>query len=577
MEKFLLTQNMNVLWASLIIEEMVKNGVDKFFISPGNRNAPIISALAYNGGAQKKIFFDERSAAYLALGHAKATGKPGVIACTSGTALANYFPAVMEAYRDCLPLVVLSSDRPPDLLGSDANQTADQPGIYSGYALEKLNLPCPDPAFPLEALLAKIDHILQVRTGPVHINCQFRDPLVPREDPRGSIPEKLLRRAEALFLKDTPQTRYYRMNHETVIPAEAMDSLKDTARGLLIIGRLHPFQRRENIQDLMKNLPWPVFCDIGSSLKHAAPRDRRIFDLDHAEALKLILDYSPDTILHLGSGLVSKQFYDVLLAKLPSRYIMVNAGQELRDPAHRITMKITMDPDDFAASLQQAGSMKSGGMDTPEIREAMERLEKKTASLVPREELTFPAVAEAVALGIGSGHGLFLGNSITVREFDRALFRDKEVAVVVNRGVSGIEGNISTALGFAEGSRRHTTSVIGDLSLLHDLNGLAGLIMSPVPVVVIIVNNHGGRIFERLPIRDFPHILEPFITAPHTLNFGPAAELFGIPYALASTPEELARCYEIALQKKTAYIIEAAVSGPRDLDIHTRIKNASAD
>jgi len=308
MPRFPLSDNLNMLWSSLIVAELVKNGLETFFVSPGNRNAPLISSLVHEDRAVKKICIDERAAGYRALGHAKATGRPGVLVCTSGTAPATYYPAVIEAFRDEIPLVILSADRPPELVGSDANQTISQPNLYGRYCRESLLLPCPSVDYPLEARLAKIDFLIALPLGPVHINCAFRDPLVPGiPDPR-PIPEKLLATAKRLYNQDGPYTTY----PAQIVLYRGLDDIaariNRTARGLIVIGRLDGPQDAPALERLVETMGWPVFCDVASSLKGRIPADRQIFSLDHPEVIRLINAYAPETILQVGSGLVSKHY-----------------------------------------------------------------------------------------------------------------------------------------------------------------------------------------------------------------------------------------------------------------------------
>ncbi len=569
----LLDQNINVLWASLIISEIAKNGIKNFFISPGNRNAPLISALAHNDGTVKKICFDERAAGFMALGHARGTGKAAALVCTSGTALANYFPAVIEAYRDGLPLAVISADRPPELLGSDANQTIDQVNFFGNYTPGRLDIPCPSAEYPLRALLSKIDHLLQTVNAPVHLNCHFRDPLIPSDTGLKKAWPLLVEEAGKLFKAARPFTSYPSVKTSGMIPDTVTEIISGAERGILVIGRMHPFEEKENIRPFIDRLRWPVFCDIGSSLKQHIPPGQRIFDMDLKESIRLIRAYSPAVILHLGSGLVSKQFYDEILRESKAAYIMVNQSMELRDPAHRGDIMAKIHPDSFAASL---GSVKSRIIekDAHEFIASMRILEKRVSSEIPVDELTFPLIAQKILDKIPSGHLLFPGNSIAIREFDRAIFKSgTEITVAANRGVSGIEGNISTAMACSEGSRKPATAVIGDLSFIHDLNALALLKEFSPGLIIVVVNNRGGRIFERLPISNFPEILNPYITAPHRMNFEYAAAQFQIPYTAASTPAGLDAAYEIALQKTGPHIIEVILSNERDLEVFRNIRD----
>ncbi len=561
-----LIDNLNLLWSSLIVAELVKNGLETFFVSPGNRNAPLISALVREDRAVKKICIDERAAGYRALGHAKATGRPGVLVCTSGTAPANYYPAVIEAFRDEIPLVILSADRPPDLVGSDANQTIVQPDLYGRYCRDSLSLPCPSAAYPLEALLAKIDFLIVHPAGPVHINCAFRDPLVPGIPDPQPIPEELLATAGRLYNREGPYTAY-------PVPEPMVRDLDDiaskiagTARGLVVIGRLDGPQDAEALEGLVMALGWPVFCDIASSLKGIFPADRQIFSLDHPEAIRLIREYAPETILQFGSGLVSKHYYASLLPQNEATVIQICPRSGLRDPAHRVNTRILTSAHAFTDGLNLQGNLSLDGVARLRLLGPLETLYSLMEAALPEKTLSFPRIARNILTEIPDGEGLFLGNSLVIRAFDTVRFPfPRRTSVISNRGVSGIEGNIATSVGFAEASRRRVTAVIGDISFLHDLNSLLLLAQSATPVILIVINNGGGRIFERLPIRDFPEIIDPYMTTPHGMTFERLAAQFDLPYFQAGTPDDLIRAYGQALQREHSALLEVILSPEEDL------------
>ncbi|SEM64013.1 2-succinyl-5-enolpyruvyl-6-hydroxy-3-cyclohexene-1-carboxylate synthase [Syntrophus gentianae] len=568
-----LADNLNLLWSSLIVAELVKNGLETFFISPGNRNAPLISALAREDRAVKKICIDERAAGYRALGHAKATGRPGVLVCTSGTAPANYYPAVIEAFRDEIPLVILSADRPPDLVGSDANQTIVQPDLYGRYCRDSLFLPCPSIAYPLEALLAKIDFLIAHPAGPVHINCAFRDPLVPGIPDPQPIPGELLATAERLYNRKGPYTTY-------PVPEPMVGDLDDiaaqiagTSRGLVVIGRLDGPQDAEAIEGLAMTLGWPVFCDIASSLKGIIPADRQIFSLDHPEAIRLIRQYAPETILQFGSGLVSKHYYASLLPQSGATVIQICPRSGLRDPAHRVNTRILTPAHAFADGLNLQGNNPLDAVARLRLLNSLETLYSLMEAALPEKTLSFPRIARNILAEIPDEEKLFLGNSLVIRAFDTVRFPfPRKISVISNRGVSGIEGNIATSVGFAEASRRRVTAVVGDISFLHDLNSLLLLAQSATPVILIVINNGGGRIFERLPIRDFPEIIDPYMTTPHGMTFERLAAQFDLPYFQAGTPAELTRAYGQALQRERSALLEVILSPEEDLRTFTNLQ-----
>lgn len=559
-----LTGHINLLWSSLIISELIKNGLNTFFISPGNRNAPLISALAYEERAIKKICLDERGAAYRALGHAKATGRPGVLVCTSGTAPANYYPAIIEACREDIPLVVLSADRPPELVASDANQTIIQEGLYGRYCRDCVYLPVPCVDYSLEALLSVIDQAISAPIGPVHINCPFRDPLVPGVTGI-PVPDAPLDHANYLYRQDKPYTIYPSPGTTAVDTGEVMDILRRTKRGLVTVGRLDSKNDAPALDKFLQMLDWPVFCDIASGLKGMVSPAHQIFTFDHPEAVRLVSEYNPDTILQFGSGLVSKHYEASILPQSKATVIQVSPRSGHRDPAHRVQIRVRATAAAFAASCDLAGvSLRDAAGNR--LREQMSALYEAVRERIPCDCWSFPGIASAILEAVPDGEGLFLGNSLAIRAFDSVCCPYPTVInIISNRGVSGIEGNMATGAGYAEASGKRVTIVIGDISFLHDLNSLIIVRQSLVPVIVVVVNNGGGRIFERLPIRDFPEIMEPWMTTPHAMNFQHLAAQFDLPYEKVEKPDEFAGAYDKARAAGRSAILEITLSPAEDL------------
>lgn len=562
-----LADHLNFLWSSLLVAELIKNGIDAFFISPGNRNAPLISALAYEDRALKKLCLDERAAGYRALGYAKATGRPGALVCTSGTAPANYYPAVIEASREDIPLIIISADRPAELIGSDANQTIFQENLYGRYCRDSLLLPCPDAAYPLEALLAKLDHVIQSPSGPVHINCPFRDPLIPGDSGLRPVPASILKKAKQLFCQPSPYTTYARTRVTPDID-ELLKTVQSAKRGLVVAGRLDAPEDAEAVEKLLGRSDWPFFCDIASSLKGSLPADRQIFSLDHPETIRLIGEYNPDTILQFGSGLVSKHYYASILPQSKGKVVQVSPRSGLRDPAHRVNLRINAPVSTVAQELAQEHFPKAAAAARLRLMKSLKTLHLRVKQAIEADVLSFSLIASTLCAQIPHDEGLFTGNSIAIRAFDATLPPVPHgIRVISNRGVSGIEGNIATCVGYAEASGRRVTAVLGDISFLHDLNSLLPMTQSAVPVILLVVNNGGGRIFERLPAFHHPEILHPFMTTPHRMNFKHLARQFALPYFRIDTPQALKQAYQKALRREQSALLEAIVSPEDDLRI----------
>jgi 2-succinyl-5-enolpyruvyl-6-hydroxy-3-cyclohexene-1-carboxylate synthase len=561
---------LNARWADVIIDELVRNGVGVFYISPGNRNVPLIAALTREPRARIRLAVDERGGAYCALGHARATGRPAAVVCTSGTALANYLPAVIEAHRDELPLIVLSADRPPELIDSDANQTIRQVGVFGGFCRMLLDLPCPSAAYPTHALRMKLDQAAAIPDGPVHINCPFREPLLPPPgtEPRPRGPSAASRPAAA-----GPQTLFTPVEAVPTDLGAVLDTLRAASRGLVVIGRVDPRDDATAVGPVAAALGWPTYCDVGASLRGRLPGAGRLFSLDHPEALRLVRAYDPRTILQLGTGLVSKNYYGRLLDRERRTLVVVSPRQGYRDPSHQAALRVRATIRGFCRALDLSGLAPSDAGPAEELLAAMDRLWVAIQAATPAEVLSFPAIARILWQALPDGEGLFLGNSLTIRVFDQLrVTGPKDVRVITNRGVSGIEGQIATAVGFAEAAGRRVTAVLGDVSLLHDLNSLLLAKASAAPVVIVVVNNQGGRIFDRLPVARHPEIATPWVTTPHAMHFADVARQFGLPYGLATTPGELTAGYEAALAGNQSRLLEVALAPETDLTIFHQIQ-----
>ncbi len=577
-----LLRHINTLWPVLIVSELAKSGIDTYFVSPGNRNVPIMAALASVEGVVARFSLDERASAYRAMGHAKATGVPGVLVCTSGTAAANYYPAVIESFRDEIPLIVWSADRPPELVVADANQTIEQAGLFARFVRKSLHLPCPSADFPVQALLSEICDLAAVKNGPVHINLPFREPLLspslhsPDADPvQTDIVEAVRKILEnphphtihvdaadflpAAFLKDSPD--FQRIKH----------ILSGCKRGLVVAGRSEDKDDAETIQAFAEKRKWPVYCDIASMLKGRLAENAEIPFLDHPDALALIFAYDPDVIVQFGGGLVSKAYYEKVLKKedSPPKLIQISTKTGIRDPSHAVAFRMRMTAKQAVSIL---GSAVFAAPDAHAVSKLVTRFHDLTRKIIqntPDDVLSHPVIAKIVHGLVPENEALFAGNSLVVRAFDTVVPGvGRKIDVVTNRGVSGIEGNIATAVGYAESAGRRVTAVLGDISFLHDLNSLMLVSESKVPVVILVINNRGGRIFERLPVAGFEGIPMEWVTMPHQYNFQMAAGLFNIPYREVGTPGDLKVAYHEALGGNCSALIEIRLSPEADLDVY---------
>ncbi len=560
MEK-LLSQNINRVWASLIIDEFLKNNITQFYLSPGMRNAPLIAAMTHLQNFNKELSIilcmDERAAAFRALGYSKATGKPSVLVCTSGTAMANYMPAVVEAKKSNLPLIVLSADRPIELTFCDDNQTIDQTKFFGDYVQGEMNFGAPSAEISPLAMTSSLSNLihksLYPQKGPVHFNCAFRDPL---EDTHANIPADYINLANIQINRMGPSTRY--VNLETVPDqnaiAEIAGILKKSTTGLLVVGSLAPHESTDVVKEFVKTLNWPTYFDVSSSLKYAFNlSDDALPTFDHPEVQSELIKNPPETVFHIGGRLTSKHYYSFLKQVPQINLVTLNLNLEKEDPSHHTKIRINAHINSTLTSLMSFFE----GVTLPKksLNLNFESLSKTKIKLIEEGPLAYPSISKTIIDHIANDSTVYIGNSTVVRTFDAYFSYDnrKNIKVATNRGVSGIEGFMASAAGFIDGTKKEVYLVVGDVAFIHDLNSLYFLKDLKTPMKIILVNNDGGGIFTLLPIHREKSVLD-YITSPHGQTFKKTAESFGIDYVSVSAREELLPAFR-EMQKKTTHTL----------------------
>ncbi len=574
---------LNTLWGALIVEELARCGVAAFVLSPGSRSTPLAVAAAAMDPARvpNVVHFDERGAAYCALGWAKATGRPVALICTSGTAAANWLPAVVEAAQTCTPLILLTADRPPELLDTGANQTIDQTKMFGDYVRWQATMPCPDEAVPARMVLDTVDcavfRATRAPAGPVHLNCMFRDPLAPVPD--GRYYEPYVSELGAWRCTQTPFTTY--AASAAALDDDAgwriLDQTGAAQRGLIVVGRLANRVEEGAVLQLARKLNWPVFPDIASGLRTGQPDSPLIPYYDQlllSDRMREIC--APDVVLQIGSPLVSKRLLEWLNAHPSAAYLMVAAHPLRHDPIHRVTTRVQMDPAAFCDWLCHASYPAKDAAMLETLRAGSQCVhETIEARCTGAGALTEPLVARLISEHAPQSSALFLGNSMPVRDMDMyASPRGAQLIVGTNRGASGIDGTVATAAGYARARKTPVTVLLGDLALLHDLNSLALARDLDAPMIVVAINNNGGGIFSFLPIASAtPHFEKAFAT-PHSLAFDQAAALFGLRYTRPETPAQFVDAYREALKSAVSTIIEIITDRAANLAEHRAIQGA---
>ncbi|MDA1027521.1 MAG: 2-succinyl-5-enolpyruvyl-6-hydroxy-3-cyclohexene-1-carboxylic-acid synthase [Bacteroidetes bacterium] len=576
--------NRNRFWADLIVEELVRSGVTTFFASPGSRSTPLVTAVFDHPKCHLTMHFDERGSAFLALGYGKATGKPAAWITTSGTAVANGLPAVIEADLESTPLILLTADRPPELRDSDANQAIDQNHIFGHSVRWFFDMPAPtddiDPTF----VLTTIDQaVFRSKTGPVHVNCMFREPLALSQEAYSAIRTT---RFEQWELEDAPFTTYS-SNHSNADHLSLLGTLTATSsRILLVLGRLSGdgLDIAAAANTICNQIGAVFSVDISSqarlgTARHLGSSGHGIAHLDSLLASEVVRDLCPDVVIQFGASPLSKKLARQLAERQPSKYVVIDHRKRRIDSSHQTTHRIESDPVSLLMDWAQDGrrNASSESKHFSPWQSAWAALKPITASWL-REEvqngpLTEQASATVLSRLIPSSCALTLGSSNPVRHMDSfADLHGEMVSVLTNRGASGIDGTVASAIGFAIGLKKRPVVFLGDLALLHDLNSLA--MCASAGAVVVVLNNDGGGIFSYLPIRQAEHLFEPLFGTPHGFGFRSAAEMFHLNYSNPATISALESELERVFSNAEGAIVEIITDRDENLSEAKRLSSA---
>ncbi|MCH8027312.1 MAG: 2-succinyl-5-enolpyruvyl-6-hydroxy-3-cyclohexene-1-carboxylic-acid synthase [candidate division Zixibacteria bacterium] len=571
--------NINLLWGRLIIEELVRGGVSCFSLASGSRSTPLVLGIAEQNNVKVKttVHFDERGAAFYALGYAKATGSPAVVVCTSGTAAANFFPAIVEASESKIPLIVLTADRPPELKDSAANQTINQSNLYGRFVRWQFDMPCPDKKIAPEFVLTTVDQALNRSLssppGPVHLNCMFREPLAPTGNNKDF--SAYMSNLTSWLQSKKPFTTYsrpeLRLSEDQL--KEPIKIINETKSGLIVVGKVNAAESNL-VESLARRLGWPLMPDIASGLRLGSENSKitiSYFDLMLAADSSLLADV--DTVLQFGDQPVSKRLLKSLNSARPKNYIQIASHAEREDPNHQVTLRLECSVASFCKSLEQI-IRQHGNSELAETLSNQSKQIDKTLNeiLDSNDAISEPAVCRAISRQIADSAALFLGNSLPVREINMfAAVTGLAAAVEYNRGVSGIDGTIATAVGYANGIHSPVTLSVGDLTFLHDLNSLKLARDSKQPLTIVVFNNDGGGIFSFLPVASQTEDFEKFFGTPHGLSFENSARQFGLNYFQPVSMKEFNRVYTACQKSNKSSIIEVKTERSANFKLHQEI------
>lgn len=509
-------RNTNSLWGSVLVETLHRLGLREAVISPGSRSTPLTMAFARHGGIAAIPVLDERSAAFFALGLARQHHRPVVLLCTSGTAGANYFPAVIEAQESGVPLLVITADRPPEMRECRSGQTIDQQQLYGRHVNHYHEMAVPRASLPMLRYLRQVTAHAWERTqwpfsGPVHLNAPFRDPLPPIEDgTTGTVRAELVEKRFFSALKPRPDRE-----------ARVIAPVRLGGRGIIVAGQMrtdNPAAYARTVGKLASRLGWPVLADALSPLRHHArfvPNLVATYDVI-ARSAALARELRPDRVLCLHDWPTSKALRQ-WLQTADAEITFVRADAQNADALHGRATWVRASVEALAAAVRP-------GPKVPGWPEAWMRADQRIARQLKRAlagiEGLFEGRASALLPAVlPGGTPLFVANSMPVRDLEYFCpANHRGLDVHCNRGANGIDGTLSTALGLAHGNRP-AVLLTGDLSLLHDANGFLSLPKFKGSLTIVLINNGGGGIFGHLPVAQFDPPFEEFFATPQQADF----------------------------------------------------------
>ncbi|TNI92415.1 2-succinyl-5-enolpyruvyl-6-hydroxy-3-cyclohexene-1-carboxylic-acid synthase [Aeromonas allosaccharophila] len=550
----------NHVWSSLLLEELFRLGVRDIALAPGSRSAPLTMAAAAHQGFRHHLHFDERGLGFMALGLAKGSNRPVAVIMTSGTAVANLWPAVAEAQLTGVPLIILSADRPPELIDNGANQAIDQQGIFGRYPVYQQNLPSPTPTIPAAFVLSSVDQALAKQAltpGVVHFNCMYPEPLYPGEHYQ-DFADYLAPLGNWLG-SQKPWSPW--QQSEPACPLQPEWREWQHKRGVIVAGRITDPEQAQAVAALAEQLGWPLLADLQSQIRFDS---RNLIHMDLAlNDPEFVAELSrAEVLLQFGARLISKRLGQFIKHHSWQDYWQVDPQPARLDPDYRLRNRLLCSASAFAA----AHPVTTAQAPWHQLAELQHNASQQIAAACER----FSELGVCHRLNRLIEGQLFVGNSMPARLMDMLGETGKGPSrVMTNRGASGIDGLIATAYGFAQsiepGSDEPTTLLLGDLSALHDLNSLTLLGKTSRPLVVILLNNDGGSIFRMLPVPSEGELLESYYRLPHGLGFAHAAAMFGLSYRAPTSLAEFEHDYRAAL-KHGVTLIEIRVPSEQVAD-----------
>lgn len=582
--------NRNELWSNIFVDELLRAGVTAACIAPGSRSMPLAFAFANRPEIKVYSLLDERGAAFFTLGLGQTSRRPAALVCTSGTAAANFLPAIIEASQSEIPMLVLTADRPLELQHSGSNQTIDQIKLYGDYVRWFVQVPSPE-ANPSAHLLSSLRTMadravaaslgLNGAPGPVHLNFPFRKPLepttvpgdLPPEMPNGAAPPLEGRSNGAPFVQI--QTGWLSPTQQQI--GRLADQIQSSGCGLIVCGPRCPGgEFPAEVVQLAEKTGFPVLADSLSGVRFGAQAGSSLvlggyetFLSSETWAKNLPV---PELVLRFGDLPVSAALGSYL-AQLPARtrQIAIGAARRWADDMFVLNEVIHVDSTEILRQVDERLTPQRESAFLTSWLRADAAAWEAVAEVRRREEFEGAVLADVVE-NLPDGTLLYVSNSLPIRHLDQfARPRPATLRIFANRGASGIDGTISSALGVAAGSEGPLVLVTGDLSFYHDLNSLLALKHPGVRATIVLIHNDGGGIFRRLPAAQFDPPFTELLLASHGLDFAPAVEMFGAEYWLVNGMQNLGAALKRSIRAEKSHILNIHTDSARGEQVRTEI------
>ena len=564
------------LLVTAFVDELTRAGVRHFCVCPGSRSTPLALTIARHPQARLWMHLDERSASFFGLGLARASREPVALLCTSGTAAANFLPAIVEARQARVPLVVLTADRPHELRDCGAPQTIDQLQLYGGQVKWFFDLeePVDEPEVVRHARIVACRAVAAARQGPpgpVHVNLPFREPLVPVAPtswPAGTEPR--------------PDGRpYVAVESSRRLPSDVLAErlaaeLRPVGHGLIVCGPQDDPELGPAVAALAEAFDFPILADPLSGVR--CGRHDRSLVLDSYDAFlrlpSFVERHAPEVVLRFGAMPTSKPVLLYLQLHATCRQIVVDGDGGWLEPTLLAAEMVHADGPALCRALAPYGPARADASEWAAAWRAADRLTRAAlqSGLAEIDELFEGRVFAELAELLPDGSTIFAGNSMPVRDLDTFFPGDERtIRLLANRGANGIDGVVSSALGAGAAGQGRLVLVIGDLSFYHDSNGLLAARQHGLDATIVLLNNDGGGIFSFLPQADQPEHFETLFGTPHGLDLRPLAETYGARFTRVSSWDEFRQATLAGLEGSGLHVVEVPTERARNVALHRQL------